>query len=426
MRFYSINHNTSFVDFKTALFSGLAPDGGLYMPESFPQFTEEEVASLPEKTLSQVGACVLEKWLPDIPQEDIQMITEESLNFPLPLARVGNHSVLELFHGPTMAFKDVAAGVLAQLFRYYLEKENKTMTILVATSGDTGGAIAQAFSGIERVRVVILFPKDRVSMLQEEQLTRVNKNVIPLEIDGNFDDCQAFVKQAFLDKELQRLNLSSANSINIGRLLPQIIYFVWAYVQRNKENLRFIVPSGNMGSVCAGLFAAKMGMPFNTFLIATNENDAVVQYYKTGIYKKKKTVQTLSTAMDIGNPSNFVRILELFRNNHKAFCKTVTTHKVSDSETKKTLVSVYEREKYIMDFHTAVGYAAAETLADSTLHSVILSTASPRKFAAEIGKETGIMIDDSAEIHALQQKPKRVMAVTNTYDAVKAVLQNFT
>lgn len=426
VKLYSTNHSSPNTDYKTALFRGLAPDGGLYMPDSFPVFSKEELAALSSKTLPQIGEMVLGKWLPDIPEKELALIVEKGLHFPIPVTTVGNRSVLELFHGPTMAFKDVAAGLLAQTVSYYLQKEKSTMTILVATSGDTGSAIAQAFSGIKNVKVVIVFPKGRVSNLQEEQLTRVSKNVTTLEVNGDFDDCQAFVKEAFIDKDLQELNLSSANSINIGRLLPQIIYFVWAYAKLQKNNLQFIVPSGNMGSITAGLFARKMGLPFSSFVIATNENDTAVKYYKTGIFERQKTVQTLSTAMDIGHPSNFVRILELFKNDHNAFRKIVQAVKITDEQTVKTLKKVHTEKNYLMDFHTAVGFTAANSVQQGDKYQVVISTASPLKFAAEIEEQTGIHIDNTAALQELQKKEKRVIPVTNTYDAVKRVLLKFT
>lgn len=424
MLFYSTNRTSPEVDFHTALFVGLAPDGGLYIPQSFPKFTKKELASLNELSLTAVGSLVLQKWLPEIPENDVQQIVKKALDFPIPLVQVGDTFVLELFHGPTKAFKDVAAAVLAQVFAYYLAKEDRTLTILVATSGDTGGAIAQAFSGIKRVRVVVLYPDGRVSKLQEEQLTRVNDNIIPIAVKGYFDDCQAFVKQAFVDPDLQHLHLSSANSISIGRLLPQIIYYVWCYAQLQRDNIQFVVPSGNMGNVTAGLFAAKMGLPVDSFVIAANENDSVVKYFKTGTFAKQETIPTLSNAMDIGNPSNFVRILEIFKHNHKAFCALVSAITISDKETVATVKEIYKKYDYLADFHTAVGFAAYKKSERANTTPVILSTASPIKFASEIEKETEIEIDDSKEITALKKHEKRMTKVENKYKSMKEVLLN--
>src|SRR6266568_1173510 len=255
MKFYSTKEKAPDVDFKTALFEGLAPDGGLYMPRSIPKFARNELTGL--QTLHDVGFFVLRKWIAaeEISDKELQKLVDSAFSFPIPLVPVGDVSVLELFHGPTMAFKDIAARVLARLFEHYLTKEKKNITILVATSGDTGGAIAQAFSGMERVRVVVLYPFGKVSELQEEQLTRVGENVVAIAVYGVFDECQSIVKKAFRDTDLHQLNLTSANSINIGRLIPQIIYYLWAFIQLQKKELRVVVPSGNMGNATAALFA---------------------------------------------------------------------------------------------------------------------------------------------------------------------------
>lgn len=287
MKFYSTRNDARAVNIKTALFQGLAPDGGLYMPESIPQLTKKELEDT--QTLHECAYKVLRKWIPedDISEKDLLAIVKKSCTFPIPLISVGEYSFLELFHGPTLAFKDIAARVLAFLFEYYLKKDKGKMTIIVATSGDTGGAIAQAFSGMERVCVVVLYPFGKVSELQEEQLTRVGKNVLSIAVNGSFDDCQSYVKQAFKDPDLKKLGLSTANSINIGRLIPQIIYYVWAYIQSKDKKLRFCVPSGNMGDVTAGLLAKMMGVPVDSLIIATNENDIAVKYYKQDCIKPK-------------------------------------------------------------------------------------------------------------------------------------------
>ena len=359
MKFYSTKKISPDVNFQTALFTGLAPDGGLYMPRSIPQFTHRELDEI--LSLDQAAFAVLRKWLTveEISNNDLHKIITGAFTFQIPLASVGKFSILELFHRPTMAFKDIAAGVLARLFDYFLTKENRKITILVATSGDTGGAIAQAFSGMKRVRVVVVYPQGKVSQLQEEQLTRVEANVLAIAVKGTFDDCQAFVKKAFQDQDLKKLNLSSANSINIGRLIPQIIYHIYASRMLGLTPVRFVIPSGNMGNVTAAVCAYKMGLPIDSLVIATNENDVAVHYYKTGVYKSKKSVQTLSTAMDIGNPSNFERILELFHYSYPDFLKMITCIKVSDKQTRATLKKVYQQSNYLMDFHTAVGYYAA-------------------------------------------------------------------
>ncbi|HSW47492.1 MAG TPA: threonine synthase [Candidatus Saccharimonadales bacterium] len=419
MLFYSTKKISPEVDFKTALFNGLAPDGGLYMPVAIQQITIDELNSI--KTLRDAGFVVLRKWIDkkEISDDVLKQIVKKALNFPTPTVKVGEQTVLELFHGPTLAFKDFGAGVLAQLFEYFLEKENKNIIILVATSGDTGGAMAQAFSGLTRVKLVILYPKGKISELQEEQLTRVGKNVLTLSIDGVFDDCQKYTKIAFQDPDLTNLNLSSANSINIGRLIPQIIYYVWTYA-RIKESLRFVIPSGNMGNATACLFAQKMGVPISKIIVANNQNDAAVRYYKTGKYEEQKTIETLSNAMDIGNPNNLERVLDLYNYDHKEFCKHINAVKVTDKKTIETIKKVYSEHNYLLDFHSAVAYSAAEKIGSK---SIVVSTASPLKFAKEISKETGIKVDNSGLIKELRKKEKRVVNCDNDYESVKRLLK---
>ena len=422
MKFYSTKKQSPEVDFKTALFQGIASDGGLYMPVSIPHVLPEELEKV--STLQDAAFLVMRKWMSpeDITDDDLQPLIQEAFSFPLPLVPVGDFSILELFHGPTMAFKDIAAGVLARLFGYYLGKEKREITILVATSGDTGGAIAQAFSGIKHVKVVVLYPVGKVSELQEEQLTRVGENVLSIAIDGCFDECQAFVKHAFQDPDLHKYNLSSANSINIGRLIPQIIYYMWASAQLKFASARFVVPSGNMGNATAALLAQRMGVPITSLVIATNENDVAVEYYQTGVYKNKKTVQTLSTAMDIGKPSNFERILELFDYDYDEFKQLITAVKVTDEETAATIKKVFAQQHYLMDFHTAVGYCAAEKTAVSELATIVVSTASPIKFAKEMEEETGITVDNTKVLETLRKKEKHVIHASSDYEEFKKIL----
>jgi threonine synthase len=421
MKFYSTKKQSPAVSFKTALFQGLAPDGGLYFPESFPTFTSEELANL--HTLHEVGYAVLRKWIDveEIPDEDLKKIVEKALTFPMPLHQVGDYSILELFHGPTLAFKDVAASVLARFFEYFLEKEKQDITILVATSGDTGGAMAQAFSGVQHVKVVILYPEGKVSKLQEEQLTRVGDNVLPIVVPGVFDDCQQYVKDAFQDKDLAHLSLSSANSINIGRLLPQVIFHTWAYIQKKTPSVTVVVPSGNMGDATSALFAKKMGVPIDHVVVATNENDALVKYIETGSYHPQQTKQTLSTAMDIGKPNNAERMFEFFDNDHESFKKAIQAYKVSDAETIATIKDVYERYNYLLDFHTSVAFTVAEQ--HHVPNAIVVSTASPLKFAEELLRETGITVDNSSVLESLQKKEKKEIKAENSYASLKDILQ---
>ncbi len=422
MHFYSTNKKSPSVDFEHALFKGLAPDGGLYYPDRIPQFSRGEISSLKGATLAEVGTAVLEKWLgDDLTHDEIESVVQDALTFPIPLKKVGDVYILELFHGPTLAFKDIAARTLARLMEVFVKKNNKKIVVLTATSGDTGGAVAQGFADCKDINVVILYPKGKVSRLQEEQLTRVADNVVSIEVDGVFDDCQSLAKQAFSDPDLVGLNLTSANSINIGRLIPQIIFYAYSYAQMPQDNLAFIVPSGNFGNLTAGLFARAMGFPFGKFLVANNANDPVVRYVQTGVYKTQNAVATLSNAMDIGAPSNFERIQELMGHDHAVFTRLVDATSVSDVQTTATIKSVYEKYDYLLDPHTAVAWSAWESwqLSDKYI-PIIHATASPIKFADVIKKHTGIEVDDSGVIDNLQKKKSKKISVGSSYEEIKS------
>ena len=423
MKFYSLNKQSPAVTFREAMLKSLAPDGGLYFPEFFPKFSEEELENLKGKPLAEVAAKTLLKWVSnDFSEAELREIMAEALNFPLPLKKIGDYFILELFHGPTLAFKDVAARVLARFMSRVLKKENRTATILVATSGDTGGAVARGFGGVANVKVVILYPKGMVSKLQEEQLTRVEPNVTTIEIEGVFDDCQAFAKRAFNDPDLALLNLTAANSISVGRLLPQMVYYSYVYSQLADQKPEFVVPCGNYGNLCAGVFAREMGFPFSRFLAVTNANDAAKKYYETGEFKPQATVATLSNAMDIGNPSNFIRIQKVFNNDPEEFRKVIKAERVEDAETKAVIKKVYEKYGYLLDPHTAVAFAGAEKEGLNDFTKVIFSTASPIKFADVIKKHTGIEVDDSEEIANLAKLEKRKIYIKNDYEELKKIL----
>ncbi|MDQ4078719.1 MAG: threonine synthase [Chloroflexota bacterium] len=434
MNYYSLREQSPPVTLEQALMHGLAPDGGLYFPERLPRFTTEEIEQLRGRRerlgpddqrgfLQEVGYQVLLKWFgQEIERTALREIVIGAQSFPVPIREVGEFQMLELFHGPTMAFKDVAARYLARLMAYFLRKRGEQALLLVATSGDTGGAIAHGFSDIDNIQVVVLFPKSKVSKLQEEQLTRVADNVVPVEVDGVFDDCQALVKQAFVHPRLQHLNLTSANSINIGRLIPQIIYYVYAYFQLGHSDLEIVVPSGNFGNLTAGLFAREMGVPLPRFIAATNRNDAVVRYYQSGVYDPSATVQTLSTAMDVGAPSNFARILELFNHDLERFRRVLSAFSIDDSETVRTIHHVQERYGYLLCPHSAVGWGVAARHGNPELKQLVLATASPLKFADELRAAAGIAVDDSEEIQHLQTRPKRKVSIPNRIEALAELL----
>ncbi|PZR08336.1 MAG: threonine synthase [Flavobacterium psychrophilum] len=319
MKYYSLNNHTIKSSFAAAALTGIAPDKGLYFPESIPQLEQEFITTIEHYSNTEIALKAITPFIgEEIPQDILRNIVEETLSFDFPAVEVEKGIyALELYHGPTLAFKDVGARFMSRCLNYFTQGQNKKTTILVATSGDTGGAVASGFLGVEGINVVILYPSGKVSNIQEKQLTALGQNITALEVQGTFDDCQDMVKQAFLDKDLEHINLTSANSINIARWLPQMFYYFFAYKQLKHlgKPLAISVPSGNFGNICAGLMAKKIGLPIGHFIAATNVNDTVPRFMQSQQYKPQATTETLSNAMDVSNPSNFVRILELFENN---------------------------------------------------------------------------------------------------------------
>lgn len=423
MRLTNLGDCSSHVSFAEALRRGIAPDGSLYFPDKIPTFTQEEIKKLPMLDQKQRALLTLGKWLGDeIAEDDLLKIVDKACTFPTPLNKVSDRYILELFHGPTMAFKDVAARYLAALMSHF-KKPGEKLTVLVATSGDTGGAIAQGFAGIQDISVVVLFPKGRVSELQYEQLTRVAENVLSVEVDGSFDDCQALVKKAFTNSELsEKLGLTSANSISIGRLLPQITYYVEAYALVARDDIRIVVPTGNLGNLTAAILAWKMGIPINRFMGANNENDALTRYLQTGSYEPLDSVQTLSNAMDVGAPNNLPRFQAIFSNDVVQARSMVSALKITDDKTIDTLKSVYENFGYLLDPHTAVGWAAANQEESAEFTDIIVSTASPVKFSKEIEAVSSINIDNKDELERLRVKPQRLQSISNSYDEFERLL----
>ncbi|MGB0387027.1 MAG: threonine synthase [Ardenticatenaceae bacterium] len=438
IQYYSTHRQAPAVGFEEALLNGLAPDGGLYYPSAIPTFSAVEQEQLravwqdlrasddpdpAQRYLQIIGFEVLNKWFGhEIEPDALQQIANDAQCFPIPIKRVGDIELLELFHGPTMAFKDVAAHNLARLMGYFLKRRGERAILLVATSGDTGGAIAHGFADQDSIEVVVLFPKGKVSLLQEEQLTRVAPNVTPIEVEGVFDDCQALVKKAFVDAKLAHLPLTSANSINVARLLPQIIYYVYTHFVLDRDDLEMIVPSGNFGNLTAGLFAKEMGIPLTHFVAATNSNDAATRYYQSGQYQAAATKETLSNAMDVGNPSNFARVLELFGHNHNRFRDGLRAYSVNDHQTIQTTQQVYNEHNYLLCPHTAVGWRVATEHSTPGKQPVVIATASPTKFANEIEAVTAIHIDNSTQIQQLQTRPKRKTSIKNEWPALQKIL----
>jgi len=423
MLYHSLDNPNIQNSLETVILDGLAKDGGLFFPNQIPTFSQQELASLVGLDLASIASVVLQKWFAeDIEAKELEFIGA-SLAFPIPLVQVGDRYVLELFHGPTLAFKDVAATILARLISYFARKRQQIIRVLVATSGDTGGAVAHGFANLENVQVYVLFPKNKVSQLQEKQLTCVAENVWPIEVDGYFDDCQAMVKQAFNDPDLQTLNLTSANSINLGRLIPQIIYHLWVWTQLPEKNLQLVIPSGNFGNLAAAFLAMSMGVPVTKFVAGVNANDTVYRFMQTGKYEPRPTVSTLSNAMDISNPSNFSRILKMVNYDHSTLQQYLQVFKVTDQETVETILEVYNRYNYLLCPHTAVAWKAANLSKHIGLTQVVYATASPYKFAKEINTATGLVVDDQQLLQQWSTKPSKKISITGTYAELKQILQ---
>ena len=387
MNYYSLNKKADDASFKEAVIKGLAPDRGLYFPESITPLPKEFFSEIDNYSNTDIAFKTIQQFVePDIPDPVLRSIIEETLSFDFPVVQFSDHiSTLELFHGPTMAFKDVGARFMARCLGYFNKDNTNEVTVLVATSGDTGGAVANGFLGVKGVNVVILYPSGKVSDIQEKQLTTLGQNITALEVNGTFDDCQDMVKTAFLDEELtSHMQLTSANSINVARWLPQMFYFMFAYKQLHKkfENIVFSVPSGNFGNICAGIMAQRLGLPIKHFIASNNENNVVTQYLKTKLFQPKPSIQTISNAMDVGNPSNFIRIQEIYKNNFETLKDHVSSFSFSDMETKNAMKEIYENYKYVADPHGAVGYLGVKEYIKNNpeVHCVFLETAHPVKF----------------------------------------------
>ncbi len=387
MQFYSTNKQSPKVDFKQATINGQAPDKGLYFPEQIPVFPKSLIENIGSFTNEEIAYQVIKPYVGTaIPEEQLRRIVSETINFDIPLIKVTDTIFsLELYHGPTLAFKDIGARFMSRCLGYFVKGLSKKVTVLVATSGDTGGAVANGFYDIYGIEVVILYPSGKVSSVQEKQLTTLGKNIHALEVNGSFDDCQQMVKQVFTDEELnKKLFLTSANSINVARWLPQQFYYLFAYKQwAQKNNPPVIsVPSGNFGNICAGILAHVSGMPVKRFIAACNANDIVPTFMQTEKYQPKKAVATISNAMDVGNPSNFIRILEIFHHKFADLKNILSSCSITDVETRSTIKNVYQTQGYLLDPHGAVGYLALEQYLQNNPEEkgIVLETAHPVKF----------------------------------------------
>ena len=433
MFFYSLNGKSPKVNFKDAAISGQAPDGGLYFPESIPMLEKEFIENIDQYSNEEIALKVIAPFVGDsISEEELRKIVAETINFEIPVVKVEeNIFSLELFHGPTLAFKDVGARFMSRCLGYFVrenpENFKKKITVLVATSGDTGGAVANGFYDVEGIEVVILYPSGKVSSVQELQLTTLGKNITALEVDGTFDDCQRLVKQAFTDEILQQeLFLTSANSINIARWLSQQFYYFFAFKQwKDKGNPPVIsVPSGNFGNICAGLLAYHRGLPVHHFIAACNANDVFPAYLETGEYVPKKSVATISNAMDVGNPSNFVRIVRLFEDQFPPIKKAISSYTISDEETREVLKEVYLDHQYLLDPHGAVAYASLKKYLEKNpgLKGMILETAHPVKFYDVVEPVIGEKIPLPGLIEALLNKEKKTILIKADYQHLKNYL----
>lgn len=430
MRYRSTARQAPLASLRGAVLRGLAPDGGLYMPAEIARHSPEELEEFRSLPFTEVCFRVVRPFAtPDVPEEVLWQIVSEAINFPVKLASLspGLH-VLELFHGPTLAFKDFGARFMARLMGYFVRRESRTLTVLVATSGDTGSAVAHGFLGVPGIRVVILYPSKRISEAQEKQFTTLGENIAALEVAGTFDDCQRLVKSAFADKPLnERAFLTSANSINIGRLLPQMFYHVAAYRQLPVASTPLVVsvPSGNFGNLTAGIFAKRIGLPVAKFIAATNANDAVPNYLRTGEFHPRSAQPTLSNAMDVGNPNNFPRLLDLCRGRLELVRKEIWGHRVTDAETLREMKSVWERYRYIADPHTAVGLAAWQAYKSEhpePAQGLVLATAHAAKFADVVERAIGSAPALPDRLASYLHRPKLSLPMAADYQNFKEFL----
>ena len=431
MKYYSLNFNSSKVGFLEAVKKGLAPDRGLYFPELQPTLSSDIIAHLSSMSNNELAYHAIQPFIgEDLSENDLRTIIKDTLSFDFPVIALTNSiASLELFHGPTLAFKDVGARFMARCLAYANQKDKEEkLTILVATSGDTGGAVADGFYNVPGIEVVILYPKGKVSAVQEKQLTTLGGNITALEIEGSFDDCQDMVKTAFIDQTLAKhLNLTSANSINIARWLAQMFYYFIAYKNRPHPDKDIVisVPSGNFGNICAGIMAQQMGLPIKHFIASTNRNATVPDYLESGSYKPQKTIATISNAMDVSDPSNFIRIQKIYNNDFFKLKKFISSYSFSDTITKKALRELYANTNYIADPHGAIGYLGLQSylreVNENNYQGIFLETAHPIKFAPIVESTLKLKLDLPSQIDKLMEKPKLSIPLKD-YQALKEFL----
>ena len=433
MRYYSTNGNAPIADLHKAVVKGLAEDRGLYMPEKIKQLPKDFFDNIDKMSFQEIAYTVADAFFSeDVEADALKKIVYDTLSFDCPVVKVKDDIyTLELFHGPTLAFKDVGARFMARLLQYFIRQENGKgqVNVLVATSGDTGSAVANGFLGVDGIHVYVLYPKGKVSPIQECQFTTLGKNITAIEVDGVFDDCQALVKNAFMDAELnQHMKLTSANSINVARFLPQAFYYFNAYARMKAlgkaDNLVMCVPSGNFGNICAALFGHEMGLPIARFIAANNANDIFYNYLQTGRYEPKPSKQTLANAMDVGDPSNFARIYDLYGKSHERISSLIGGATYSDEQIRQTMRQCYEETGYILDPHGACGYQAlADGLKPGEV-GVFCETAHPAKFKEKVDDILGIDVDIPARLRAFMQGQKQSVPMTKDFADFKQYLMN--
>jgi threonine synthase len=426
MQFYSTKNHHYRVNFQEAVLRGIAPDGGLFMPVKLPPLEKSFVENLQNLSFQEISFTIAKLFVDDISDNDLQDIIERTIAFDAPLVQLNQHlSILELFHGPTLAFKDFGARFLANCMSFFTRNESKDIIILVATSGDTGSAVAHGFYGNDRIKVGLLYPSGKVSNIQEKQLTTLEKNIQAFEIQGTFDDCQHLVKTAFLDDSLKTdFILSSANSINIARLLPQSFYYFNAYANspHGTDPVVFSVPCGNFGNITAGLIACKLGLPIKKFIAAVNQNNVFEHYLNSGTYAPKRAVKTLSNAMDVGDPSNFVRICDIFDQDLQTMRSVIESYSISDQQIREGIKEVYDKFSYLIDPHGAVGYQALKYSSKLQNHHIILETAHPAKFMDIVTPVIGEKIEMPARLQECMDKPKNAILSSQDYQEFKEKL----
>lgn len=434
MKYYSTNGKAPLATLEEAVVCGLAPDRGLYMPQEIQALPQDFFDNIQELSFQEMAYQVAKAFFGnDVDSDALKDIVYDTLSFDTPIVKVeDNIYSLELFHGPTLAFKDVGARFMARLLRYFIRCEGKRqVNVLVATSGDTGSAVANGFLGVDGIHVYVLYPKGKVSKIQESQFTTLGENITAIEVDGVFDDCQALVKSAFMDKELNsHMNLTSANSINVARFLPQAFYYFNAYAQAKRldkaDNLTVCVPSGNFGNITAGLFAQRMGLPIRHFIAANNANDIFFNYLQTGIYCPKASVQTIANAMDVGDPSNFARILALYNSSHPDICSHISGATYSDEKIAQTMKECYDTTGYVLDPHGACGYKALKEYLKDGQTGIFLETAHPAKFKEKVDAILGTDIEIPTRLSDFMKGKKVSVEMSASFADFKNYLMRIT